>query len=59
MKLKFKIVLAVMLLAAISVAQDAPRDKQEATTNNAVASKPEAAVGSTASKKRAPNTTVL
>ena len=57
MKLKFKIVLAVMLLAAISVAQDAPRDKQEATTNNAVASKPEAAVGSTASKKRAPKAT--
>jgi len=49
MKLKFKIVLGIMLLVATAVAQEAPQDKQQGT--NAAASKP-AASGSAASKER-------
>jgi len=55
MKLRFKIVLGIMLLVATVVAQEAPQDQQQAT--NAAASKQPAASGSTASKKGiTPNT---
>jgi FKBP-type peptidyl-prolyl cis-trans isomerase FklB len=52
MKSPLKIVLAVGLLAATSVAQDTPEDKQPAT--NTTATKPEATPHSTTSKKKLP-----